>query len=175
MLVGQVRCVGVLLFAATAGLAGCATTVRVDSNPPGADVLYQGKVVGQTPGTIEIETGGVGSSVELEFRKGSASKTVTVPRSETNWGYLGLATALDTGVCLGVTALGVVVAVVAPPCAPSACAGVAAYLALPLQFYLYGARVPDSVSATFDAPPSTAPAVAVPPGENPPPAENFGY
>ena len=90
----------------------------------------------------------------------------------------GAAVAIDTAVCLGCTTAGVVIAVVAPTCAPGACAGLAAYLALPLQFYLSGAK-PEQKPVHVELGPAQpkadpAPATAVPSTPEPPQPQ-YGY
>ena len=131
-----------------------------------------------TPTVVEIPSGMVGSSARITVRKGGVEKDVDIPRSETDWGSFGAAVAIDTAVCLGCTTAGVVIAVVAPTCAPGACAGLAAYLALPLQFYLSGAK-PEQKPVHVElgpAQPKADPAPATPVPTTPePPQPQYGY
>src|SRR5438128_2068256 len=57
-------CAGILIPIALI-FSGCATIVKVDSNPPGASVTVGGKSAGTTPTQLQIET--ASKSVDVEF------------------------------------------------------------------------------------------------------------
>lgn len=51
--------------------ASCATQMRVQSDPPGAEVTYQRQSYGPTPTTVPVEPGAYGSEVELTLDSGT--------------------------------------------------------------------------------------------------------
>lgn len=169
------RVLVVSLVALTHG--ACATAMQIESTPSGAEVTYLGKPVGTTPMKLDVDAGGMGSSVELTLKKGALQKTVTVPRSDIDMLGLGIGAGADTAACLALTGGGFVfgglAAVIFPPCALAACVGPIAYLELPVQLFLVGFRAPDKLSVTLE-PATGPPALGVPPDGTTPPT-NYGY
>lgn len=144
----RLLCIG--LVVCCEALIGCATQMRVDSTPPGAEVLFEGRSTGKTPTVVEIPSGEIGSSVELIVRKGDLQRTIQVKRSETSWPSLGAFAAIDTGVCLALGTGGFVAGLLFAPCLFVTFAAPGACLALPIQFLLRGASVPASLSVELD-------------------------
>ncbi|MCB0384363.1 MAG: PEGA domain-containing protein, partial [Bdellovibrionales bacterium] len=72
-------------------LTGCASlthngrnqVVVVDSRPSGAEVVYQGKVVGLTPALVEVERG---KKVEVEVRHQEAGSKTLRLKADYRWG-----------------------------------------------------------------------------------------
>lgn len=154
----------------------CATAMQIESTPSGAQVIFEDKPVGTTPMTLDVPAGGMGSSVEVTVKKGALQKTVTVPRSELDITGLAVGAGVDTAACLAIGGGGIVVGTIAafvfPPCGFAPCLAPVAYLALPVQWFMFGYQPPKTLSVTLE--PGATPAPPPIDGTSPPPS-NYGY
>ncbi len=167
----------IMLAPIAATQLACATMMQIESTPTGAEVIFDGKPVGKTPMALEVPAGGMGSSVEVTIKKGSLQKTVTVPRSEIDVTGLAVGAGIDTAACLALGGGGFVVGTVAafifPPCGFAPCLAPAAYLALPVQLFLFGFQPPKTLSVALE--PGSAVTAPPPIDGAPPPPSNYGY
>jgi hypothetical protein len=156
-------------------LGACATTMKVESTPPGAQILYEGKPVGTAPTSIDVPSGGMGSTVELTVQKNGLTKTVQVPRSEIDWKSLGVGAGIDTVACLGLSGASAVAGFVLPLCLIGVCAAPLVYAEVPVQLMFAGASVPSSFTASMEGASAKPPEAPPPPPPGTSVAPSYGY
>lgn len=85
-----------LLLALVLACSGCAHSMQIRSDPPGAEVFVDGEKIGTTPMTWQEPVGDEGA-YDVEVRRGSQSERFTV--AKTGWSVE--TAALVGGACIG--------------------------------------------------------------------------
>lgn len=133
---------------------GCAHSVQINSDPPGAEVFVRGQAIGTTPVAWQDETGEQGQ-VEIVLKRGGEEKTVIIQKNQLAWEPIGAGAAAGAGACLGLGCLGGGAISMLGSVFPLACflgipLGIVQLVALAagpgVAWWLYGNKGPEAVT-----------------------------
>lgn len=159
-------------------LFGCATPMVVSTTPPGADITVDGKPVGKSPATAQIDSGGGPVTVRAKI-SGRPEVTKSVSKDQINWAPVAAGAAAGVGTFCATLTLSGVIGVFVPVLnfvtCPLGCLGCASVVAAPVgAYFLWGSKPPEQVtvelgSSVAPAPYAEAPIAPTSPDAPPPP------
>lgn len=154
-----------LVIVPLALLFGCATPMLVSTTPAGAEITVDGKAVGKSPATVQVDSGG--AAVSVKAKANGKEVTKSVPKDQTNWSPVAAGAGVGVGTCCAASAGASVITVLVPFASlvalPITCLGCAALVGAPVgAYFLWGSKPADQVSVELGPPGAPAGASGAP-------------